>query len=544
MGRTVPVLPLLAPTLDRAAAAPQQGHGEHAERDQHDEPDDAHPRDTVTVHPATAPAPGTSTSRAIGHEPWTDVEKLWRCVTTRGPPSSTTVEVIDMIETRNGHDPGEAAVDRTRSADLPREVDVAVVGGGIAGWTAALTAACGGASVLLIEAHEHGGRARTVERDGFCHNIGPHGLYLAGHLQGLLDRHGLHVAGTRLATQRATLARSGTLHDVVFGPVGLLRTTALRPRDRARVLRLFASLPRLDAAAFVGRSVHEWLGDEPVAVQEFIGTFVRVPTYVHAPDELDAGAAIAQVQQSLRGVRYLDGGWAQLIDTLAGAAAASGVRTVTGVAAQRVLPDAAHGDGAGGVRVETAAGDVRARAVVIAAGGPDVAERLAGTAVNGRDALTAPIAATTLDLALARPHTRLVFGVDEPLYLSPHAPTARLAPPGRGLVCTMRYLAPGEAPGSPDAERARLRAFAGLAGIPAEEVLHEWPLHRSVVSHGAPSASGGGLRGRPAVDALGLPGVLLAGDWVGPHGMLADAAAASGESAAQHALSICASIRG
>ncbi len=422
---------------------------------------------------------------------------------------------------------------------LPPRADVAVIGGGIAGWTAALTAAGGGASVLVVEAHEHGGRARTVERDGFSHNIGPHGLYVAGHLQSVLDRSGLHVAGSRLATGRATLAVRGELHDVDFGPVGLLRTTALRPRDRARLLRQFARLPRLDPAAFVGRTVHEWLGDEPAAVQDVVGTFVRVSTYTQAPDELDAGAAIAQVQQSLRGVRYLDGGWARLVATLSDAARSRGTQAVTGAAAQRVV---VAGDG--DLVVETARGEVRARSVVIAAGGPDVAERLTGTTVAGRDTLTAPIAATTLDLALDHPHERLVFGVDEPLYLSPHAPTARLAPTGRGLVCTMRYLAPGEAPADPDAERARLLQFAERAGIRADDVLHEWALHRSVVSHGAPSARGGGLAGRPAIDALGLPGVLLAGDWVGPHGLLADAAASSGEDAARHALAICASIRG
>lgn len=427
-------------------------------------------------------------------------------------------------------------IDAQDSNRMDRPVDLAVVGGGIAGWSAALTAATAGASVLLLEAHEHGGRARTIERDGYAHNIGPHGLYLHGHLQQLLDHHGIDVAGTLLDIGSTRVAVRGELHDVTFGPVGLLRTTALRPVARARVLRLFARLPRLRPADFVGRTVADWLGDEPDDVQAFIGTFVRIPTYTDAPGELDAGAAIAQVQLSMRGVRYLDGGWTKLVAGLSQKAVAAGVRATTGTEVHAV-----ESDGRDAI-VRTATGDVRARSVVIAAGGPEVAERLTGSTVAGRGALTAPVAATTLDLALVRPHLGTVFGVDEPLYLSPHAPTARLAPSGRGLVCVMRYLAPGEAPAAPTVERERLRAFAALAGIPAGDVVHEWALHRSIVTHGAPTARGGGLRGRPGVDALGIPGVLVAGDWVGPDGLIADASAASGEAAARAALRACASI--
>ena len=46
-----------------------------------------------------------------------------------------------------------------------------------------------------------------------------------------------------------------------------------------------------------------------------------------------------------------------------------------------------------------------------------------------------------------------------------------------------------------------------------------------------PIATAGGLAGRPAVVVPGADGLLLAGDWVGPTGMLADAAVASGHDA-------------
>jgi pyruvate/2-oxoglutarate dehydrogenase complex dihydrolipoamide dehydrogenase (E3) component len=51
-----------------------------------------------------------------------------------------------------------------------------------------------------------------------------------------------------------------------------------------------------------------------------------------------------------------------------------------------------------------------------------------------------------------------------------------------------------------------------------------------------PIASTGGLAGRPSITATGVPRVFLAGDWVGPEGLLADAALASGHAAARAAL--------
>ena len=44
-------------------------------------------------------------------------------------------------------------------------------------------------------------------------------------------------------------------------------------------------------------------------------------------------------------------------------------------------------------------------------------------------------------------------------------------------------------------------------------------LPRMVVAGAAPIAARGGLGGRPTVGATGLPGVYLAGDWVGPTGL-------------------------
>ena len=59
--------------------------------------------------------------------------------------------------------------------------DVIIIGGGLAGLTAATYLGKAGRSVRLFEqARQLGGRAQTQEKKGFQFNLGPHALYQAG----------------------------------------------------------------------------------------------------------------------------------------------------------------------------------------------------------------------------------------------------------------------------------------------------------------------------------------------------------------------------
>jgi hypothetical protein len=72
--------------------------------------------------------------------------------------------------------------------------------------------------------------------------------------------------------------------------------------------------------------------------------------------------------------------------------------------------------------------------------------------------------------------------------------------------------------------------------VAPDDVVSDRFLARMVVSGAMPRAETGGLPGRPRVTESGQPGVLIAGDWVGPDGLLADASLASGHEAARLAL--------
>ncbi|MEZ5270739.1 MAG: hypothetical protein R2694_00320 [Ilumatobacteraceae bacterium] len=168
---------------------------------------------------------------------------------------------------------------------------------------------------------------------------------------------------------------------------------------------------------------------------------------------------------------------------------------------------------------------------------PDAAATLTGRAPFD----TGPaIEAACLDLATDRPASRpLLFGIDQPLYLSDHGAVARLAPAGGSVVHVARYLRPGEEH-DPAATRAELEHHAALAGIGPADIVDGRYLHRMTVAGALATVEHGGLAGRPGVADSGLDGVFLAGDWVGREGHLLDASAASAEAAAQAALSLLA----
>ena len=62
--------------------------------------------------------------------------------------------------------------------------DVVVVGAGLAGLAAGATAAGQGASTLILDGHQPGGRASTDERGEYRFNRGPHALYRGGEAPG------------------------------------------------------------------------------------------------------------------------------------------------------------------------------------------------------------------------------------------------------------------------------------------------------------------------------------------------------------------------
>jgi hypothetical protein len=339
----------------------------------------------------------------------------------------------------------------------------------------------------------------------------------------VLDELGVRLAGAAPPLDRYRLLAGGVQHVLPLDPNGLAETTFLDGADKAQLADLFGLLPALDPRGLVGQSVGGWLAELDLRprVDALMRALFRLSTYASELDELGADAAIAQQQVAARaGVMYLDGGWAQLVGALR-----SNVEVRSGVTVVGVTADAI------GAEVHTSDATLRAGTVVLATGTPQAARSLL-PADPGWGELGEPVTAACLDVGVRRvPSPGYVVGVDEPLYGTVQSPPARQAPPGSAVVGIIRYGARGA-----QVDRASLDAHLAQVGVTDADIVTSRFLARMVVASTMPRAATGGLAGRPLMTASGLPRVLLAGDWVGPTGLLSDAALTSGHAAGLAAL--------
>jgi phytoene dehydrogenase-like protein len=387
-----------------------------------------------------------------------------------------------------------------------------VIGGGIAGLTAANALASTGAKVTIFEqARELGGRARTKQDGDYFLNLGPHALYAGGMAARTFAEWNIQLSGGNPTDEakgvHAVLVRGDELFPAVKNLGSILASRLFRFREKFELARLFGSFKEVDADP--SENLKQWL-DKRVRserVREFIELAVRTATYAAAFDCLNARSALEQLSLALKpGVIYLDGGWQTLVDGLTHRAVSRGVEIRTGVQISCL-------------------NDVRSDGIILATD-PETVEQLTGVTLAPRKA----IYAACLDLCLSRlPEgaPTAAFALNRPLYYSVHSAVARLAPPGEAVVHMMKYL---QHPSSnPASLRGELEQYADL-------VMPGWRMNLKrtrYLPNLMVSASIPGTRGRADVVLPNFDDLAIAGDWVGSEGMLVDAAVSSALRAAR-----------
>ena len=405
-----------------------------------------------------------------------------------------------------------------------------VVGGGLAGLTAAAYLARAGRNVRLLEsAQSLGGRAMTRVDSDFHFNMGAHALYVEGAAKIGMDDLGVEVRGSLPPSSGLWAVNEGRFHLLPSGVVTLLRTDLLSMGEKVKFAGLLSRLPKQGGRGWHGRSAQEWLEEtaSTPTLRLLLQGLLRLSTYANDPERQDAGFALDQLRLALRAnVLYVDGGWQTIVEGLGRKAREGGARIETGVRVESLSGSA------GAWNVALADGRELEGAGVVLAVPPESAVRLLRTAGVETPWLgkLRPVKAACLDLGLSelpRPDRLFALGLDEPLYLSVHSATARLCAEGQALVHVAKYLG-DERPQRHEIE-AELEAYMDRVQPGWRDfVVERRLLPEMTVVHALAEARSS----RPAVVVPGASGLFLAGDWVGDEGILSDTAVAS----ARHAV--------
>jgi phytoene dehydrogenase-like protein len=377
--------------------------------------------------------------------------------------------------------------------------EVTVVGAGIAGLTAAITAAEHGARVRVLERRaELGGRARTTPPP-YRANLGPHALYTDGELWRWLEHQNLLPPTVGRGREPILFRHGGQLTDHVPGYREAL----------SAILR--ATAPTEASFRTWAESVVSPDGADLVSALAFITTY-----------EADAGRlSAAFVHERIRRVvqpdvvRYVIGGWEALVSQLARAARDLGVK-IDHRHAVATLP----------------------AAPVVVATSPAAAGRLLARPMRGTGGTRVALLDVALDDGAHLPSGLL--DLDERLYLARYtAFDASLAPSGVELVqiaCGCRS----------DERSADVHARVGAV---LDSLALGWREHvrwsrRSLLraATGAVDPPGRTWGDRPSIKQD--DGVYCAGDYVAAPGLLSEVSFSSGREAGAAAAELAKKRRG
>ncbi|MGA7730139.1 MAG: FAD-dependent oxidoreductase [Chloroflexia bacterium] len=402
--------------------------------------------------------------------------------------------------------------------------DIAIVGGGIAGLAAAAYLARGGRSVILFEKSDHiGGRAISQDHHGYRFNLGAHAVYEKTVGAEVLNELGIKYTAGEPRDVRAV--REGKIYDLPAGPLSLLGTGLLGPGEKLEAGRSLFGLLNAKPTQLQGSTLSHWL-DRHIRhprVRALIESTARTVTYTNAPDMIDMGLVAEQIQVTTRGrIFYVDGGWQTLVDGLLAAALKAGATIERGVRVRAVEHDGNH---VTSVRLDDAS-TVTARSVIIAAG-PTDASRLVddgrNNALAGWAAQAVPVRAAALDVALRslpNPHATVALDMDAPRFMTAQSVYSKVAPEGGALIYTLKYLHPCDHKDT-EANERELESWLDVTQPGwRDEVVERRFLPSMTISHWLVTAQGGGLAGRPGPEVPGISGLYVAGDWVGPRGLL------------------------
>ncbi|PWA06009.1 dehydrogenase [Pueribacillus theae] len=410
--------------------------------------------------------------------------------------------------------------------------DVAIVGGGLAGLTAANFLIREGKKVVVLEkSNRLGGRAITNDKNGILMNLGSHGLYLSGDAMTIFTELGLSIPGGNASVQiHGILNKSVQVIPTDFS--SMMSSSLLSWKSKFGELML--KLMKLNVDFIPEVSLTEWADAEisDSMVKHIFYSICRLTTYTNAPTLQLAKPVLKQVQRTFKGgVLYVDGGWGTIVEKLRQQAIAAGVEIFPN---KNVAKIEHHGDYQS---ILCSDGTVFNVAHCIVATPPKQAVKMIKDAEHTSLGLwneqAIPITASSIDLGLKKlPTSRHQFaiGLDQSLFFTNQSRAAKLSDDGTVVVSLAKYHNPLEEMNI-HADKQQLESVMDLLHPGwRQEVAVQQFLPKITVSYNFPHLK---RKENPGPSIPEMKGMYIAGDWTGHEEVLADAAVASGKRAAR-----------
>ncbi|KZE68985.1 dehydrogenase [Fictibacillus phosphorivorans] len=410
--------------------------------------------------------------------------------------------------------------------------DVAIIGGGIAGLTAAAYVAQAGISVVVVEkGNLLGGRAQTVHKNGVLFNLGGHALYRGGAGEKILKELKVNVAGGIPDTKGYALW-NGELLNLPDSLASLFKTKLLTWSGKMELGKIMMKLRKLDTAKIPPISLRDWAENnlkDPM-VRHVFYALCRTSTYCINPDQQLASAVIQQVQLGMKGVLYIDGGWESIVEKLRIKAVGAGAIILTNKKVASVGYENEH-------QLQFTDGEMMEVPTVLLTCGPDqscnLIKNAEGTMLDKWKQQAQPIYASCLDVALKNlpnPNHHFAIGIDQHILFSNHSRASKLGEDGSKVLQLIKYLGT-EKETKTEANKQELESIMDLMqpGWRKELIAQQFLPHMVVVQdcitiHDKQYFG-------PSVPEI--PGLYIAGDGTGHGEMLVDAAFASAKRAAE-----------
>ena len=201
------------------------------------------------------------------------------------------------------------------------QYDTIIVGGGLAGLSAAALLAKRGKKILLLERGNLGGRAVTLNIKDFKFNFGAHAIYGrdSSVLRKFENELGIRIGWRDFNPTKAKYDLGTILTDVPANVLGLFRTKVMGNASKIKftfeVIKTFIGTEK----GHPHISIKKWMEDRKLdeEVKEMMLTLASSNFFTREPDNIPSDVFFAYYKRLFttnKPVAYIEGGWQALID--------------------------------------------------------------------------------------------------------------------------------------------------------------------------------------------------------------------------------------